>query len=99
MRNGGGTTRFVASIAFRAMPETGRDSAASWRYEITRRTVDSLPPGQSATFGLTVSPGSMASGATVDGVYRIEGVLGDSTTGRRTLPLGRIRLRSPRDST
>lgn len=99
VRNAGGTTRLVPSIGFRAMPEGGRDTATRWRYDITRRSVDSLPPGQSASFGLTVSPGSLATGSAVDGIYRIDAVLGDSTTDRRTLPLGRIRLRSPVDST
>jgi hypothetical protein len=95
VRNAGGATIRVPRIGFRAVPESGRDGAAQWRFEITRRTVDSLRTGESASFGLTTSPASLANGNAVDGVYRVEAVLGDSATGQRTLPLGRIHLRTP----
>ena len=93
VRNAGGSTRYVPSIGFRAVPESGRDTSPPWRFDITRRTVDSLRAGERANFGLTTSPGSLATGNAADGVYRLEAVLADSATGRRTVPLGRIRLR------
>ena len=98
VRNAGGTVRRVPTMWLRAVAESGRDTAARWRHEITPRP-DSLRPGQGATFGVTTSPGVLATGSAGGGVYRIEAVLGDSTMDRRTLPLGRIRLRTPVDST
>ena len=98
VRNAGGATQRVPAIAFRAVPESARDTTAPWRFDITSRSVDSLRPGQSAAFGLTTSPGPLASAAAVDGVYRIEAIFGDSTNAR-ALPLGRIRLRARQDST
>jgi hypothetical protein len=98
VRNAGGSTRHVPTIGFRAVPESGRDTSPQWRFDITRRTVDSLRAGERADFGLTTSPGSLATGNAADGVYRVEALLGDSATGRRTVPLGRIRLRAPADS-
>jgi hypothetical protein len=98
VRNSGGTTRYVPPIGFRTVAENTRDTVGRWRFDITRRTVDSLPPGQSATFGLTTSAASLATGGPISGVYRVEAVIGDSTSGRRMLPLGRIRLRSAADS-
>lgn len=95
VRNTGGVTKRVPQIGFRAVPESGRDTSAQWRYDITRRTVDSLLPGESATFGLTISPGSLATGDVVVGVYRVEAVFGDSAGGQSRLPLGRIELRMP----
>ena len=99
VKNAAGTSKHVPAIGFRAVPESGRDTAAPWRYDITRRTVDSLRPGESATFGLTTSPRSLAAARVAGGVYRVEAVLGDSTTNRRAVPVGRIRLRQPGDST
>jgi len=98
VRNAGGSTRLVPTIGFRAVPESGRDTTPPWRFDIVRRTVDSLRAGERANFGLTTSPGSLATGNAVDGVYRVEAVLGDLATGRRTIPLGRIRLRAAADT-
>jgi hypothetical protein len=93
VKNIGGSTRQVPAIGFRAVPEQGRDTTAPWRFDITRRTVDSLRPGEGATFGLTTSPASVATDPGVDAVYRIEALFGDSMQRARALPLGRIRLR------
>lgn len=98
VRNAGGSTRHVPAIGFRAVPESSRDTSPPWRFDITRRTVDSLRAGERANFGLTTSPASLATGNASDGVYRVEAVLGDSATGRRTVPLGRIRLRAAADT-
>jgi hypothetical protein len=99
VRNAGGATVRVPTIGFRAVPENGPDSTVPWRFDIRRRSVDSLRTGESASFGLTTSPGALATAAAVDGVYRVEAVFGDSTTEARVLPLGRIRLRARHDST
>lgn len=93
VRNAGGSTRHVPAIGFRAVPEDGQDTTARWRFDITRRSVDSLRAGERASFGLATSPASLAGDRATDGVYRIEAAFGDSTTGARALPLGRIRLR------
>lgn len=98
VRNAGGSTRSVPRIGFRAVPESGTDSAAPWHFDITRREVDSLRAGEGADFGITTSPAALAGGRTVDAVFRVEAVL-DAATGRRAVPLGRIRLRAATDST
>lgn len=96
VRNAASATRRVPQIGFHAVAESGLDTAAQWRFEITRRTVDSLRAGESATFGLTTSPGVLAADRVAEGVFRVEAVFSDSMTGRHTLPLGRIRLTSRR---
>jgi hypothetical protein len=99
VRNASGSTKRVPAIGFRAVPEGAPDTMAHWRHDITRRAVDSLRAGESATFGVTTSPASLAADSASTGLYRIEAVLGDPTTGLRALPLGRIRLRAAADST
>lgn len=93
IRNASASTKPVPRIAFRAVAESARDTTARWRYEITRRSVDSLRGGESANFGVSTSPRLVAAGDAVDGLYRVEAMFGDSI-GRRVLPVGRIRLRS-----
>lgn len=93
VRNASGSTRPVPRIGFRAIAETvAATRAAPWQYVIGRRTVDSLRAGESASFGVTTSPSTLANGTVVEGVYRVEAVLGDSTTSQRAVPLGRVRL-------
>lgn len=99
VRNAGATTRRLPRIAFRAVPEGAPDSASVWEYVIGRRTVDSLQAGESANFGVSTSPGALATGTRPDGVYRIEAVFGDSTSRGPALPLGRIRLHALADTT
>lgn len=100
VRNASGAARPVPRIGFRAVPESARDTATrAWQYVIGRRSVDTLRAGESASFGVTTSPATLAAGATVDGVYRVEAVFGDSAMARRsTLPLGRVRVITRPDS-
>ena len=99
VRNASGSIRPVPRIGLRAVAETASDtSAAPWHYVIGRRAVDTLRAGQSASFGVTTSPATLASGSAASGVYRVEAVLGDSTTKLRTVPLGRVRVTRRPDS-
>lgn len=99
VRNASGVAKAVPRIGFRAVPESARDTAVkAWEYLIGRRSVDTLGAGESASFGVTTSPATLAAGATVDGVYRVEAVFGDSTMARRALPLGRVRVITRPDS-
>lgn len=95
VKNAGGTAKGVPAIGFRAIPESERDTA-HWRYDIARRRVDSLRPGEGAIFGLTTSPDALVSGASDSrgGVLRVEAVFADSTR-ERVVPLGRVRIRQP----
>jgi hypothetical protein len=99
VRNTAVATKRLPRIAFRAVPEGAPDSAMVWEFVIGRRTVDSLRAGESANFGVSTSPGALATGTRLDGVYRVEAVFGDSTSRRPALPLGRIRLRVLADTT
>lgn len=99
VRNASSSTRAVPRIGFRAIAETtGDTSAVPWRYFIDRRTVDTLRAGESASFGVTTSPSTVANGKVAEGIYRVEVVLGDSTTNQRAVPLGRVRVTTRPDS-
>lgn len=99
VRNASGSTRPVPRIGFRAVAESASDtSTAPWRYVIARRTVDTLRAGESASFGLTTAPTTLANGNILEGVYRVEAVFDDSTTNQRAVPLGRVRVTTRPDS-